>query len=216
MEFRLLWITLTKLVYCFLLLFHTVAGIELNDNPFIDVEVVGFGCPALLSPELSSSYENIVTTVIGDNDCVPRMSMATMVNALVDITDLDYTPFALRDLEETVDELQRFLPSLVDGAVKEKILKNLHVLLPDPSSIGNDESKRMEVVLYPPGRCIHFYSDGFGTAGSVVPCTFFDELDINRRLLHDHLIQTGYQKIFLDLMRQYNNDHHYKFNREKD
>ncbi|OEU07902.1 alpha/beta-hydrolase [Fragilariopsis cylindrus CCMP1102] len=112
----------------------SIAGIELNDNPFIDVKVVGFGCPAMMSSELSESYEDIITTVIGDNDCIPRMSMATMVNALLDITELDYTPFALRDFEETVDEMQRFLPSYVDESVKEKILKNLHVLLPDRSS----------------------------------------------------------------------------------
>jgi len=192
----------------------TMAGIELNDSLLVDVEVVGFGCPALLSPELSASYKDIVTTVIGDNDCVPRMSMATMVNALVDITDFDYTPFALRDLEEAVDELKRFLPSLVDSSIKEKILKNLNGLLPEPSSIDDKESsKKMEIVLYPPGQCIHFYRDGFGTAGSVVPCTFFDELDINRRVLHDHLV-VGYQRIFLDLMRQYKNDDHYKFNQE--
>lgn len=190
----------------------TIAGIELNDSSLIDVEVVGFGCPALLSSDLSESYKNIITTVIGDNDCVPRMSMATMINALVDITGFDYTPFAIRDLEESVDEFQRYLPSLVDSAAKKKILKNLSDLLPEHSSIDDEEStRRMEVVLYPPGRCIHFYSDGFGTAGSVVPCTFFDELDFNRRLLHDHLIQQGYEKIFLDLMRQYKNDNNYKF-----
>ena len=181
---------------------------------------MGFGCPAMMSSELSESYEDIITTVIGDNDCVPRMSMATMVNALLDITELDYTPFALRDFEETVDEMQRFLPSYVDESVKEKILKNLHVLLPDRSSFvadhQTDKNKRMDVVLFPPGRCIHFYSDGFGIAGSVVPCTFFDELDINRRLLHDHLIQQGYQKIFLDLMRQYHNDNHFNFRRDKE
>ncbi|VEU36834.1 unnamed protein product [Pseudo-nitzschia multistriata] len=194
----------------------TIAGIELNGDPFIDVEVVGFGCPALLSPELSTSYEHIVTTVIGDNDCVPRMSMATMVNTLLDMAEFDYTPFALRDIEETVNELERFLPSIVDGSVKRKVLNNLNGFLPDVSPNGGDEiSKRMEVVLFPPGRCIHFYSDGFGTSGSVVPCTFFDELDINRRLLHDHLIKDGYQKIFLDVMRQYKNDNHYSFNEEK-
>jgi hypothetical protein len=210
--FRLFWNT-NKLYLLFLCI---VAGIELNDSSLIDVEVVGFGCPALLSSELSESYKNIVTTVIGDNDCVPRMSMATMINALVDITGFDYTPFALRDLEESVDVFQRYLPSLVDSAVKKKIMRNLRNLLPEPSSIDDGEStKRMEIVLYPPGRCIHFYSDGFGTAGSVVPCTFFDELDINRRLLHDHLIQQGYEKIFLDLMRQYKNDNNYKFNEGK-
>ena len=172
----------------------------------------------MLSPELSTSYENIVTTVIGDNDCVPRMSMATMVNTLVDIAEFDYTPFALRDLEETVNELERFLPSIVDKSVKGKLLKNLHGFLPDLAPNGDDgkTSERMEVVLFPPGRCIHFYNDGFGTSGSVVPCTFFDDLDINRRLLHDHLIEDGYQKIFLDVMRQYKNDHYYSFRQEKE
>lgn len=190
----------------------TIAGIELNDSSLVDVEVVGFGCPALLSPELSASCEDFVTTVIGDNDCVPRMSMATMANALVDIAGFDYTSFALRDVEEAVDELQRFLPFLVDSAVKEKILTNINILLPKPCSIYDEESrKRMKVLLYPPGRCIHFYNDGFGMSGSTVPCTFFDQLDINRRLLHDHLLRQGYQKIFLDLMRQYKNDNHYKF-----
>lgn len=139
-----------------------------------------------------------------------------MVNALIDIAAFDYTPFALRDLEETVDELQRYLPSMVDKSVKERILRNLHVLLPEISARSDLQTqKRMDVVLYPPGRCIHFYSDGFGTSGSVVPCTFFDELDINRRFLHDHLIKYGYQKIFLDVMRQYKDDHDYTFNQER-
>eukprot|EP00536_Pseudo-nitzschia_multiseries_P000285 jgi/Psemu1/178309/e_gw1.4.3.1 len=194
----------------------TIAGIELNDNPFIDVQVVGFGCPALLSPELSTSYEDIVTTVIGDNDGVPRMSMGTMVNSLLDIAEFDYTPFAFRDLEETVNELERFLPSIVNESVKKKILKNVRGFLPDLSPSSSEQnSKRMEVVLFPPGRCIHFYRDGFGTSGSVVPCTFFDELDINRRFLHDHLIHDGYQKIFLDVMRQYKHDLHYRFDQKK-
>jgi len=143
------------------------------------------------------------------------MSMGTMVNALMDITDFDYIPFARRDLEEIVNELQRFLPSLVDRHAKDKILRNLNLQLPESSVSQEENKKRMEVLLFPPGRCIHFYSDGFGTAGSVVPCTFFDELDINRRLLHDHLIEKGYQKIFLDLMRQYKNDNNYRFSQEK-
>jgi len=35
--------------------FHKIAGIELNNNPFTDVEVVGFGCSALLPSELPES-----------------------------------------------------------------------------------------------------------------------------------------------------------------
>jgi len=42
------------------------------------------------------------------------MNIATMVNALVDITELDYTPYALRDFEGVVDDMQQYLPSLVE------------------------------------------------------------------------------------------------------
>lgn len=189
-----------------------ISGIELNDNSLIDVEVFGFGCPALLSRELSAATKDIITTVIGDNDCIPRLSMATMVNALIDIATFDYKPYALRDLEE----LKNFLPTLVDNGLKDKFFKNLHNSLPEPYAMDDEEKmKRMEVVLYPPGRCIHFYNDGFGIAGSEVPCTFFGELDVNRRLLHDHMIETGYQKIFLDLMRQYNHNNHFSFKNKK-
>jgi len=65
------------------------------------------------------------------------------------------------------------------------------------------------------GKCIHFYRDGFGLAGAVVPCTFFNELDVNRRMIHDHLFVTGYRPLFLDLMRQHTNDQYFKFDVDK-
>ena len=65
------------------------------------------------------------------------------------------------------------------------------------------------------GKCIHFYRDGFGLAGAVVPCTFFSELDVNRRMIHDHLFVTGYRPLFLDLMRQHTNDQYFKFDVDK-
>lgn len=193
---------------------NTVAGLEWNEKDTIDVQVMGFGCPALLSKDLSQKAEDIVTTVIADSDCVPRMSLATMVNALMDIVELDWTPYARQDFEETVREVQRMLPSLVNDSLKKSILSNLDSLLPDPSSFSPNP-KRMEVVLFPPGRCIHFYRDGFGVTGSIVPCTFFDELEVTRRLVDDHLFDSGYIKIFLELMRQYRNDNYYTFEADK-
>jgi hypothetical protein len=65
------------------------------------------------------------------------------------------------------------------------------------------------------GKCIHFYRDGFGLSGAIVPCTFFNELDVNRRMVHDHLFATGYRPIFLDLMRQYTNDQFFQFEVKK-
>ncbi|KAG7374533.1 lipase class 3 [Nitzschia inconspicua] len=155
----------------------TIAGIEWNDDPTIKVEVVGFGCPALLSKDVSQKAEEFVTTVVADSDCIPRMSMASMVNTLMDVTELDVTPYARQDFQQTVDELQRFLPSLVDDKTKENILDNLNKLLPTPPKVGEKGKKRMEVVLFPPGKIIHFYRDGYGVTGSVTPATFFDEIE---------------------------------------
>jgi hypothetical protein len=50
----------------------SIAGIEFNDNEKFKVEVVGFGCPALLTRELAEKND-FITTVINDSDMVPRM-----------------------------------------------------------------------------------------------------------------------------------------------
>jgi hypothetical protein len=68
--------------------------------------------------------------------------------------------------------------------------------------------------LFPPGTCIHFYRDGSGITGSQPPCTFFDEIDVARTMVDDHLIDKGYRRIFLELMRQYRGDHHFSFEKE--
>jgi hypothetical protein len=72
-------------------------------------------------------------------------------------------------------------------------------------------TKRMEPILFPPGKCIHFYRDGSGVSGSVVPCDFFNELVISRRMVDDHLFFSGYQQIFLELMRLHHQDHNFQF-----
>ena len=70
----------------------SIVGMELNDDPKFDVQVIGFGCPALLSKELSEQTKSYITTIVADDDCVPRMSAASVVNALLDIMEYDYTP----------------------------------------------------------------------------------------------------------------------------
>jgi hypothetical protein len=179
------------------------------------VKVVGFGCPALLSLDLSQKAEKFVTTIVADSDCIPRMSVATMVNALLDVSELDITPYAKKDFGQTVDELQRFLPFLMDDNMKATILSNLNRLLPDPPKIEEKSKKRMKVDLYPPGKIIHFYRDGYGITGSVTPASFFDEIEVNRRLLDDHFFNEGYQRIILDLMRQYHNDNFFTFEQKR-
>ncbi|KAL3940536.1 MAG: hypothetical protein SGBAC_004939 [Bacillariaceae sp.] len=192
----------------------TIAGMELKDLPEMDVEVVGFGCPALLSKELSQQTESFVTTVVADNDCIPRMSSATMLNAILDIASFDWTSYAKQDIEDAVGEVSSYFPTLLKD-YKHTILDTVHSL-PVREMPANIPAQRAEPVLYPPGKCIHLYRDGFGISGNVVPCTFFSELDIHRRMLHDHTVDAGYQLIFLDLMRQHHEDHYFQFKKEKE
>jgi hypothetical protein len=49
------------------------------------VKVIGFGCPALVLKDMSKKTIDYMTTVVADNDCIPRMSTATMVNTILDI-----------------------------------------------------------------------------------------------------------------------------------
>jgi len=65
---------------------------EYDDENDYDVDVIGFGCPALLSKDLSEKTSHYITTVVADDDCVPRMSAVSAVNALLDIMEYDYVP----------------------------------------------------------------------------------------------------------------------------
>ncbi|KAL9179224.1 hypothetical protein ACHAXT_008514 [Thalassiosira profunda] len=71
--------------------------------------------------------------------------------------------------------------------------------------------KKMEPVLFPPGKCVHFWRDGSGISGTYVPCTFFNEIDVSRTMIEDHLISSGYRRVFLNLMRDYHKDDHFSF-----
>lgn len=95
-------------------------------------------------------------------------------------------------------------------------------------------SNRIQPELFPPGRVIHLYHDGVGVSGCFVPNDFFSEIDVQRRMVDgeccrgnvlrpsvnfcllilfftDHVFHTGYQKIFLEIMRQHKGDHHFSF-----
>ncbi|KAL3937692.1 MAG: hypothetical protein SGARI_002021 [Bacillariaceae sp.] len=189
-----------------------VTAMEWNDHDFIDVEMTGFGCPALVSKNLADASTGFITSVIADNDCIPRLSLASLVNALLDVTQFDYRQYAKRDLEDVMDEIETFLPDLLTGAMnREKIMKHLDTLLPDNESFQKGPRERMEVILRPPGTAIHFFFDGFGITGCRVGTEFFTELDINRRMVHDHLFDSGYNRILLETMRQHLNDNYFSF-----
>ena len=195
------------IVFCAL-----VTAMEWNDFDFIDLEMTGFGCPALVSKNLADASTSFITSVIADNDCVPRLSLASLLNALLDVTQFDYTQYAKRDLNDVMDEIETFLPNLLTGAMdRDKIMRHLDSLLPDKESFHTGTRERMEVILRPPGTAIHFFFDGFGITGCRVGTEFFTEMDINRRMVHDHLFDSGYNRILLETMRQHLNDNNFSF-----
>ena len=125
----------------------------------MNVHVYGFGCPALLSKELSEESSPYVTTIVADNDLIPRMSAATMINAIIDTGSYNWIPFARRDIEEALTELPKAFqlpPMILSQNNIDRILSLLDDILPDESSIPKP-IKRMDPILFPPGRIYHFY-----------------------------------------------------------
>lgn len=190
----------------------SIAAIEFNDHEKVDVQAIGFGCPALLSKELSESTKSYITTVINDSDVVPRMSGATVSNAILDIMSFDYTDMVVRDVGMLFDVLKAAVPfipqSSLDGAL-DHLKKHLgDVVKPELDAVIKE---RVKQVLIPPGTCIHLFRDGIAVSGTYTPCDFFNEVDISRTMLDDHYTLPGYHRLFLELARMNQKDLHFKF-----
>jgi Lipase (class 3) len=160
----------------------TIAGIELANSAEhgYNVNVVGFGCPALLSKDLAASVSSFVTTIINDSDVVPRMSGASIANLLRDVSAFDWFPYARRDIQHALDEL---FPAQVAKSIMATIEPNLKSFVESSRQDPPPSNDRVTPELYPPGRCIHFYSDGVGTSAAVVQNDFFKEIDVSRRMV---------------------------------
>lgn len=101
-----------------------------EDRVEVSAQVIGFGCPAILSRPLSLATKRYVTTVIADADFIPRMSSATLVNLLLDVRSFDYRQQAERDVEQALRELQgRFAGSDYPPATtsKSKLALNFQI-----------------------------------------------------------------------------------------
>lgn len=186
-----------------------IACIEFNDIPKIEATCIGFGCPALISKQLSEKWKDKIITIVADADCVPRMSGATLFNLLTDVFEFDWKPFAMEDVTQIVDFLAGVVPFIsaewkVDRIkwVKETLEKSVQPVRGLP---------RRELELFPPGKCIHLYRDGIGISAVEVPCTFFNELDVTRTMVDDHLIPSGYNRLFLELTRMHKHDSKFQF-----
>jgi len=83
------------------------------------------------------------------------------------------------------DELHRFQPTFFTGEIVDKITATIQQPLEryGQSTIKRDKTERMRPELFPPGRCVHFYRDGYGTSVAVIPNDFFHEIDVSRRMI---------------------------------
>jgi hypothetical protein len=186
-----------------------IAAMEFKEYDFIDVEAVGFGCPSLLSRELSESTKDYITTVVSDADVVPRMSGASMANMLLDLLEYDWTDSALEDIEYSLGRAREVLPFGHLLPQEERVLQWAkdfvdHEIRP---KFGKKKRDRMSSVLIPPGNCIHFFRDGVGYTGTYTPCSFFNSVDMARTLVDDHLVMPGYHRAFINIVRDWEQDY---------
>ena len=139
-----------------------IAALEFDDLDFVDATAVGFGCPALLSKDLSKSAADKILTVVADADVIPRMSGATIQNFLLDIIGFDSAEKVLRDVGQLIDVIMAKIPLEIlrkDEGKRKKILHLVNSTLQKTVRQNLEEvpRERLEPVLVPPGRCIHFY-----------------------------------------------------------
>ena len=94
---------------------------------------------------------------------------------------------ARRDVQHALSELHRLYPKILTESVSQRIQGVIDPLMDQylRGSIKETTTKRLEPVLFPPCNIIHFYRDGVGVTGSVVPCDFFDELHVSRRMVDE-------------------------------
>lgn len=192
-----------------------IAAIELKDLPNFNVKCIGFGCPALLDKEQSEKTKDFITTIVSDSDCVPRMSGATASNVIHRVMTYEWFPAAMLDLDQMLHVADCNLPVKIPEEQKQQIRDlakseyEKHVK-PQIETTAKGSSQQ-EVVLFPPGRCIHAYRDGAGVSACEVPCDLFSELDVTRTMVDDHLTVSGYDKMLTELMRAHLHDSTFSF-----
>ena len=162
---------------------------------------------------MNSTYLFFCFHPIIRKDVVPALSGPTFVNAIRNVMEFDWLPYADRDTHEAILAFHASHPNLFG---KERLLKVQQVItsyLEDYASrkVQAKTDKRYSPVLFPPGRCIHFYRDGVGYSANIVPNTFFSEIHISRRMLDDHIFRSGYNRMFLEVMREHRDDPHFCF-----
>ena len=125
----------------------------------------------------------------------------------------DWLETAYLDLEQILHVADCNLPIKIPESKKQEIrewVKTEYEKKVKPR-IAKVPKERAEVMLFPPGTCIHVYRDGVGVSACKVPCDFFDELDVTRTMVDDHLTVSGYDRMLTELMRAHLSDSTFLF-----
>jgi len=178
-------------------------AMELRSNPKIEkmlcdgkvsIDVVGFGCPAIVSNEIASKSEEFVITVINDDDVIPRTSIAALRNFVFDVSAFDWTNRAEEDIQDALVALRARSPSALSKFVdlgSKKIAQEVCSKIAESRRLMGAENQRISPVLYPPGRCLHLYRNGWQTYNCAwTPFSSFDEIPPSMSLLDDHLVRS--------------------------
>ena len=125
----------------------------------------------------------------------------------------DWVETGFLDLDQILQVADSILPFPIGDENKKEIrdwVKGEYEKTIKPK-IRDVPPERQEVVLFPPGKCIHIYRDGVGVSACEVPCDFFKEIDVTRTMVDDHLTVPGYDKLLNELMRAHLCDSQFQF-----
>lgn len=164
----------------------SIAGIEFNKDDDVYAYVYGYGTPPTLSLGLAEETNTFVTTVVSDADIVPRLSAISLSNLILKLKAFEWAPYAMRDINHALTQLHKGQPRLFSDQLVESLSKGADDLLMSNHNMAkhSEYPEPLEVELYPPGRCIHFFRDGTGLSASVVPNDFFQDIDVSRSMIH--------------------------------
>jgi Lipase (class 3) len=174
-----------------------IAAMELNTavkvnlgEPTIRATMIGYGCPAILSANLVDATQDYITTVVNDSDLVPRLSGITVTNVLYDIIEFNWLPYAQRDIQYVLSEMQKQQPLLFTNDMIDSIYKKIEPIIASvfhDTYLKHGSIPRRKVELYPPGRCIHLYRpnpDDKGISRAHVPNSFYSTIEVNNRMIY--------------------------------
>ena len=181
-----------------------IAAMELYNaqDRRIQVQMIGYGCPAIVTKNLAEQTSDYITTFINDSDIVPRLSGLSLTNLLYDIIEFDWMPYAQKDVQTVFHDLQEFQPILFNA---DTVTTMKNIITPILESIHHDTYipsgtiPRLDVELYPPGKCIHIYRTGHGPeeqqspphrSACYVPNWFYNQIDVNKHMIDGRLLFT--------------------------